>query len=160
MALVKCKDCGKKISKNAKTCPECGSPLKRNKIGCSVLILFIIIAAAASSILSFFNKDGKRPLQTVPAVKTQQAKTTSNITDEEKQAIQFCNMEIRQHFDSSVNIQFPTPIISKNNNAYFVHYKNDKKLSTGDSTKVDARCTVWKGTYEVTGLTIAGKTKK
>jgi len=29
MALIKCKECGNKISKEAKSCPQCGAP--RNK---------------------------------------------------------------------------------------------------------------------------------
>lgn len=32
MALVKCKECGKEISKKAKKCPHCGAPVKRTSI--------------------------------------------------------------------------------------------------------------------------------
>ena len=31
MALVKCPECGKKISENAKSCPNCGNPIKKIK---------------------------------------------------------------------------------------------------------------------------------
>ena len=31
MALVKCKECGKKVSNKAETCIECGYPLSKNK---------------------------------------------------------------------------------------------------------------------------------
>ncbi|MCK5538152.1 MAG: zinc-ribbon domain-containing protein [Bacteroidales bacterium] len=29
MALIKCKECGAEISKNAKECPGCGAPLQK-----------------------------------------------------------------------------------------------------------------------------------
>ena len=31
MALIKCKECGKKVSNKAETCIECGYPLSKNK---------------------------------------------------------------------------------------------------------------------------------
>lgn len=33
MALVKCKECGKKVSNKADVCVECGYPLSKNKNG-------------------------------------------------------------------------------------------------------------------------------
>ena len=45
MALVKCKDCGTKISRRAKSCPSCGAPNKPEagiiSTGCGCLILLI-----------------------------------------------------------------------------------------------------------------------
>lgn len=32
MALIKCKECGKEISDKAKTCPNCGNPIREEKI--------------------------------------------------------------------------------------------------------------------------------
>jgi len=47
MALIKCKECGKEISKKAETCPHCGAPLKKQptQYGCGTLLLvgFIVI---------------------------------------------------------------------------------------------------------------------
>lgn len=45
MALIKCKGCGKEISKKAKVCPECGEPVpKKTSIATwLVLIMFILI---------------------------------------------------------------------------------------------------------------------
>lgn len=49
MALIKCKECGKEISKKADSCPNCGFNLKKEKenlnqgIGCLVLIVLIIL---------------------------------------------------------------------------------------------------------------------
>ena len=44
MALIKCTECGKKISKAAKTCPNCGAKQKKG-IGCfsSIFIVFAIL---------------------------------------------------------------------------------------------------------------------
>lgn len=50
MSLVKCKECGHEISKNAKTCPNCGAINKKERkpLGClSGLILFVVIIYAA-----------------------------------------------------------------------------------------------------------------
>jgi predicted nucleic acid-binding Zn ribbon protein len=40
--LIKCKSCGKEISTEAKTCPQCGAPNKK-KLGClSILVLAVV----------------------------------------------------------------------------------------------------------------------
>lgn len=56
MALIKCKECGKEVSKKAETCPHCGVPLKKQatKYGCGTLILlgivtFILIGVFSSN---------------------------------------------------------------------------------------------------------------
>lgn len=42
MALKKCKDCGKSVSKKAKTCPACGAPqAKTYRLGTVVAIVFL-----------------------------------------------------------------------------------------------------------------------
>lgn len=42
--LINCKDCGKEISKKAKTCPHCGAKVKKKKIGLGIVKWnFIII---------------------------------------------------------------------------------------------------------------------
>ena len=58
MALVKCRECGKEISSEAKACPNCGAkPVNKLATGCGgiigLLVLGIIIAA-------FFDK-GEKP---------------------------------------------------------------------------------------------------
>lgn len=42
MALIKCKECKKEVSKKAETCPHCGSPVKQ-KTGCGGLIGLVVI---------------------------------------------------------------------------------------------------------------------
>ncbi|MCK4642743.1 hypothetical protein KAU32_03805 [bacterium] len=45
MAMIKCKECKKKISSKAKKCPHCGAPVPK-KMGCFsgfILIVFIVI---------------------------------------------------------------------------------------------------------------------
>ena len=56
MALIKCKECGKEVSKKAETCPNCGAPLKKKttQYGCGTLILlgivtFILIGVFSSN---------------------------------------------------------------------------------------------------------------
>lgn len=47
MALMKCPECGKEVSKDAKMCPQCGHPIKverpKKKHGCLIAILSVII---------------------------------------------------------------------------------------------------------------------
>lgn len=53
MALVECKECGKAISKSAKTCPNCGHTQKKRSsfgklLGTCILGTFAVIAIAIS----------------------------------------------------------------------------------------------------------------
>ena len=41
MALTTCSECGKEISSRAKTCPQCGFPLKF-EAGCGTYLLFFL----------------------------------------------------------------------------------------------------------------------
>jgi RNA polymerase subunit RPABC4/transcription elongation factor Spt4 len=45
MALTKCKECGHDVSKQAKTCPNCGAPMrkKRSIVRWALLLLLIVI---------------------------------------------------------------------------------------------------------------------
>lgn len=43
MALIKCKECGQEISKQAKECPKCGSPQKKGRDAISSLARWFII---------------------------------------------------------------------------------------------------------------------
>ncbi|MEN0020448.1 MAG: zinc ribbon domain-containing protein [Planctomycetota bacterium] len=38
MAMVKCKECGRKVSTKAKACPQCGAPPKAQGSGCSGVV--------------------------------------------------------------------------------------------------------------------------
>ena len=47
MALIKCKECGNQVSSKAEACPNCGTTLKKKKIGClsaigAVFLIFIV----------------------------------------------------------------------------------------------------------------------
>lgn len=53
MALVKCKECGEKISSSVKSCPHCGK--KRNSPGCITWIVAVFFGLIIISI--FFNED-------------------------------------------------------------------------------------------------------
>lgn len=58
MALIKCKECGSKISKKAKECPKCGAPAKRrtSRFTWLVVILFVLIAVSVVT-----TQEGKTP---------------------------------------------------------------------------------------------------
>ena len=51
MKLIECKDCGKKISKRAKVCPNCGASRPQTS-GCAWIILFLIFSFLAVLILT------------------------------------------------------------------------------------------------------------
>lgn len=42
MALIKCKECGNRISKEAESCPQCGAPRKK-KAKLSILGIFLVL---------------------------------------------------------------------------------------------------------------------
>lgn len=50
--LITCKDCGKEISKNAKTCPHCGAKIKKlgliAKVFIGIIGLFVLIMIIGS----------------------------------------------------------------------------------------------------------------
>ena len=53
MALVKCIDCGQRISSNAKSCPHCGNPIKKSYVGwllgiLALLVIAVMVAAMAT----------------------------------------------------------------------------------------------------------------
>lgn len=52
MALKKCKECGKDVSKNAKACPNCGAPVSSKQYGCGTLILVLLVLGVVGSMLS------------------------------------------------------------------------------------------------------------
>ena len=43
MAMVKCKECGEKISSKASSCPSCGAPIKKKRSGCGILIIAVFV---------------------------------------------------------------------------------------------------------------------
>jgi hypothetical protein len=54
MALIKCKDCQKEFSTDAKACPHCGAklPLLHQKLGCGGFLLVMFILALLVGIFS------------------------------------------------------------------------------------------------------------
>jgi len=76
MAMVKCKECGNKISKKAKACPECGAPNKKGTSLTTFFVLLVIIFIAFGSINS-----------NSPGTNSSSPKATSNYSVAEKLAI-------------------------------------------------------------------------
>jgi len=54
MALIKCKECGNEVSKNAESCPKCGAPIRKKptQYGCGTLILLIIVGFVLIGVFS------------------------------------------------------------------------------------------------------------
>ncbi len=58
MALIKCKECGKEVSSNATTCPNCGNPINDDTITREIkaskkVAIFIIIILVIICIIGF-----------------------------------------------------------------------------------------------------------
>lgn len=77
MALIKCTDCGEKISKKAKSCPKCGAPVKKKTSLFTWLVTIFIVLVVVSAITT---KDNRPPSNEVSAV-GQIDKPTPKATD-------------------------------------------------------------------------------
>lgn len=71
--LINCKDCGKEVSKNAKTCPNCGAKVKKGgrfflKILLGFFLFFVLLGIIANLTEtengSSVNKTGKTDIKT------------------------------------------------------------------------------------------------
>lgn len=54
MALIKCNECGKEISDNAKQCPHCGVELKKDTTTLKIVVISIITMILTIFIICFF----------------------------------------------------------------------------------------------------------
>jgi predicted RNA-binding Zn-ribbon protein involved in translation (DUF1610 family) len=62
MAMTTCKECGKEISDTAKTCPQCGAPVARQRAqglpkGCSRIFLIFVAIVVFVSVLLYFGDE-------------------------------------------------------------------------------------------------------
>ena len=97
MAMIKCSECGKKISDKATVCPNCGCPIgvikeankKKSKFGTSTtvfLIVCILITVFVSAILKEdSNNSGSTQRQTAQVVKANNSVASKYINVTEKQ---------------------------------------------------------------------------
>ena len=60
MAIVKCGECGKEVSNQAKDCPNCGNPIKKN-VGCGGLIFVILFTLGIFYIFGNILSGGRIP---------------------------------------------------------------------------------------------------
>jgi len=88
MAMVKCKECGNKISKKAKACPECGAPNKKRTSATTYFVLLVIIVITIGNINS--NSSNTPSSNTKP---------TSSYTVAEKLAIIDSNVGREREYD-------------------------------------------------------------
>lgn len=56
MALIKCEECGKEISENAKTCPNCGAKHETEEQKQTKIIIGVVVGII--SLLLFFSGFG------------------------------------------------------------------------------------------------------
>lgn len=131
MGLVKCKECSKEISTNAKTCPSCGAPTKRPESKGKIYFLIILLAGCY-----LVNKYYTEPAQ------MQYSETNSGYTEtsviEDKIDLQVTMVKKQNLIDASP-IHYPD-----RGNEYIlidVAIKNKSKMShyvnSGNFTMVD-----------------------
>mgnify|MGYP005855621629 CR=1 FL=1 len=63
MGMIKCKECGEKISKRAKTCPKCGSDKHRRSPLLAIVLLFILVPMAIALLTDDGNVSKRSPGQ-------------------------------------------------------------------------------------------------
>lgn len=56
MALIKCKECGGKVSNKADICPKCGAPFKLRVKGPSGCMMILIVFVSVIALLIFVSK--------------------------------------------------------------------------------------------------------
>ena len=80
MSLIKCPECGKEISDKAKTCPNCGIPLKnRTKLIIAMVITIIMILIVVGCVVWYQTKNSHQKVsQTKPTVSTAPIATVEN----------------------------------------------------------------------------------
>jgi hypothetical protein len=59
MALIKCKECGKEISDQAKTCPSCGAKVKKPAGGAGKLLALIVLGSLLASTITTCQKSSE-----------------------------------------------------------------------------------------------------
>jgi hypothetical protein len=62
MAIIACKECGRDVSDEAKSCPHCGATPKKKGIGCGTLIVAVILVMI---VLRIFNANDPPPSSNV-----------------------------------------------------------------------------------------------
>ena len=69
MSLIKCKECGEEVSKNAAACPKCGNPIKKaaTQYGCGTLIFGGVVAVILWA--AFTSSTPRTPQTATPGVK-------------------------------------------------------------------------------------------
>lgn len=87
MALIKCKECGAKISTKAKACPSCGAEAPKKTSGCAWIVLIFI---AIPTLLSIFYAGITGPAQKAEQASKEAARvaalTPEQIAAEQKAA--------------------------------------------------------------------------
>ncbi len=89
MALTKCRECGNRISKQAGSCPSCGSPLKKKpkvSMGCGCLLLLVagVLATPFMGILISSFKPTRQSITNKPKQKQEQPKVKTEKPTQEK----------------------------------------------------------------------------
>lgn len=150
MALIKCKECGKKVSKRAESCPECGVPMKKKgkNIGCFGTIFLIVIAIIVITQLNSY-KDKRAQIKAV--AKQQEITAQKALVAQEKKAaedekhIQFFNAnkqdiltDIQALYDSGKYLDAEKkakPYLVANNTELNNIYQNSKAFADGIRTE-------------------------
>lgn len=101
MALINCSECGKPISENADSCPNCGNPIlhAKKKSGCLYKIFIYIILLPISAVLLFWIID--------KSTDSQDSKSNS-YTSNDILAYNYAEKFVKEHLKSPSTAEFPS----------------------------------------------------
>jgi len=128
MSLIKCKECQKEFSSNAKACPNCGAPNKKTS-GCAML--FLILFGTIVVVVVYINSTTpKSPPPTASQITEKQkvdeeakkqelAKLQANLI-EFKKGLQSYNLDYQCHIDE----RSKRLVIIVDNSWHSQHYQN------------------------------------
>lgn len=85
MALIKCKECGREISKSAKVCPNCGAKNKQTSFFTKITLGFIVLTVITGFFISnAVEKESKIQAEAVAQQKTNEKKKLAAMAPEQK----------------------------------------------------------------------------
>lgn len=117
MALIKCKECSKEFSSDAKVCPHCGSTKNRSFFSKHPIISTVIGLLVFSTFLQALSGNGGRNLQG-ETNKSEDKPQVEKKSDSEIRREAIKNVEIKDfnwHLSGSVLILENVKILNKNN---------------------------------------------
>lgn len=119
--MIKCKECGKQVSTKAKTCPECGAPVKK-QTGClpGCLVLLVLVPLIVIGLSEFGNKKTS-PIKTPSSPKLVQSTVQPNLATAIKKKSKI-RLSLEQVFSADSIIKIEVNKIEKNKYWVLIDY--------------------------------------